>query len=63
MGRNKGWVFVFLAIALFAINFLTIWNQAIISAKWASFIGALIGLVICPLLLLIGILLLVSKKK
>jgi len=36
----------------------------VITVKWASMLGTIIGLVVCPILLLLGVgLLLFGKKK
>jgi len=61
--KNRGWILIIVALILFAINFFTIWNQSMITAKWASMLGIIIGLVICPILFLLGIVLLLFSKK
>jgi hypothetical protein len=62
--RSAGWILIIVAVILFVLNFLTIWNQSVITAKWAIMLGTIIGLVVCPILLLLGIgLLLFGKKK
>jgi len=61
--RNKGWILIFVAVILFAVNFFTIWNQSMITAKWASMLGTIIGLIICPILFLLGIIMLLQKTR
>ena len=64
MRKKAGWIWILAAIFLFISNFFTLANQVIITAKWASIASTLIGLVLCPALILIGIgILILGSKK
>ena len=63
MRAKVGWIYIFGAIILFIINVFTLANQLIITAKWASTASTLIGFVVCPILLLVGVAILILGGK
>jgi len=63
MRKKAGWIWIIGAILLFIINFVTLGNQSFVIASWASMLGKLIGFIVCPILLLIGIAILILGKS
>jgi uncharacterized membrane protein len=63
MRKKVGWIWIVGAVLLFAVNFLTLGNQSLITGKLASTLSVIIGFVICPILIFIGISILILGKK
>lgn len=62
MRKKFGWIWILVAIFLFIANFFTLSNMYFIKANWASIASILIGFIVCPALLLIGIGILILGK-
>jgi len=64
MERKTGWIWILGAVFLLIADFFTLGNQSFITANWANTTSALIGFVLCPALILVGIgILILGKNK
>ena len=65
MEKKVGWIWIIGAFLLFIVNFITFGNKVMFTASWASIVSGIIGFLICPLLIFIGIIIFIlgGKKK
>lgn len=64
MRKKVGWIWIIGAIFLLIADFFTLGNQSFTTWAGASMLSSIIGFIICPLLILIGIgILILGDKK
>jgi len=63
MLKKTGWLWILGAIFLLIADFFILGNKSFITAKWADVTASIIGFVVCPLLILIGIFILIMGKS
>ena len=63
MRKKIGWIWVTGAIFLFISNFFTLGNQYFTTEKWAGIASFVIGFIVCPIFLFIGIRMIILGNK